>query len=209
MKKLILTRGVSAAILASLLAATPSLAQTPPRPAAPAPANALPAPRILVIDRNVILRLSAAGKDMLAQAQKLSQSAEGQFKAEGAGLQKEAQGLQQQMAILSPEMRQQKERAFNAKQQALQQKVQQRQAQIQAGFSKAGRELDAALGPILQQIMKERGANLMMDRNSIVLASIDVDVTATAIERLDKKLPSVKVALVNVPAAGAKPPTTP
>lgn len=200
-------------------AAAPAAASLPAAPAAPAAADAddsgPPAPKIIVIDRNMILRLSSAGKDMLNQAQGLSKKADAEFKARADALQKEAAGLQQQLAILAPDVRAKKEKAFQDKQQALQREATERNTEIQNGFAKAGQKLDQALGPILQQIMKERGANLLVDRSAVILASIDVDVTAQAIQRLDKVLPHVKVELSktaptpapNAPAvATAKPP---
>src|SRR5262245_51257814 len=80
------------------------------QPTAPAPAvlpppsaPAAPAPKILVIDRNQILRLSSVGKDILAQLEALSKQAEAEFKGQEVALRTEAATLQQQSAILSPE----------------------------------------------------------------------------------------------------------
>jgi Skp family chaperone for outer membrane proteins len=160
-------------------------------------------PRIVVIDRNFILQRSSAGQDMISQSQNLSKQAETQFKAEEAALQTEMGQLQQQLAILAPDVRDQKEKDFTAKQQAFQAKVQQRQAEIQAGFNKAARSLEVALEPILKTIMMERGANMVLDRTSVILSSVDVDVTPVAVQRLDKALPHVKVELTAVPATAA------
>jgi Skp family chaperone for outer membrane proteins len=177
----------------------------PARPAAPAaaPAAGPPAPRIIVIDRNAILRASAAGKSMMNQAQNLSRQADTEFKTQAETLQKEAAALQQQLAILAPDVRATKQKEFTTKQEAFQKRVTDRQAQIQGGFAAAGQKLDQALGPILQAIMRERGANMMLDRSAVILSSIDVDVTAIAIERLDKALPTLAVTLARAPAAAA------
>jgi Skp family chaperone for outer membrane proteins len=102
-----------------------------------------------------------------------------------------------------------KQNEFNAKQDAFQKRVTDRQTQIQNGFAVAGQKLDQALGPILQTIMRERGANLLLDRSAVILATIDVDVTATAIERLDRALPTLSVSLARTAPAptGAPAPT--
>ncbi len=175
----------------------------PAAPAAPAAQAGPPAPRIIVIDRNVILRASAAGKAMMNQTQALSQAADTEFKTQAENLQKEAAALQQQLAILAADARAAKQREFTTKQEAFQKRVTDRQAAIQNGFARAGQQLDTALGPILQTIMRERGANMVIDRTAIMMSSIDVDVTATAIERLDKALPTVRVTLAAAPAAAA------
>ena len=146
---------------------------------------------------------------MLAQAQNFSKQAETQFKTEETQLTNEAGQLQQQLAILSPEVRDQKEKEFTAKQQAFQARVAQRQAEIQAGFNKAARQLEVALEPILKALMVERGANMVLDRQSVILSTVDIDVTPLAVQRLDKALPHVKVELTAVPAGAAAAPATP
>jgi Skp family chaperone for outer membrane proteins len=168
-------------------------------------------PRVIVIDRNFILQRSAAGQEMLAQAQNLSKQAETEFKAQEVALTTEAGQLQQQLAILAPDVRDQKEKDFTAKQQAFQARVTQRQAEIQAGFNKTARQLEVALEPILKAIMAERGANMVFDRTAVILSSVDIDVTPVAVQRLDKALPHVKVELTAVPAgaAAARPTTAP
>jgi hypothetical protein len=79
--------------------------------------------------------------------------------------------------------------------------VQNRQSQIQGGVMQARQQIEQALGPILQGIMQERQANLMLDRAAVVLGTVDIDVTKVAVQRLDQKLPTVKVQLVSTPAA--------
>jgi outer membrane protein len=172
---------------------------------APAPAGAHPAatgtpdPKILVIDRNAILRASKAGQSIVAQLQAFSTSAESEFKAQGEGLRKEGESLRQQIAILAPDVKARKIRDFQAKEAAFQQKVQSRQGEIQGGLYKARQQVEQTLGPVLQGIMSERHANLLLDRSTIVLGTIDVDITALAVQRLDQKLPTVKVQLTPLP----------
>jgi Skp family chaperone for outer membrane proteins len=164
-----------------------------------------PAPRIIVIDRNTILRLSSAGKAMMASAQNLSRQADTEFKNQADGLQKEATALQQQLAILAPDVRTQKQNEFNTKQDAFQKRVTDRQAQIQNGFAVAGQKLDLALQPILAAIMRERGANFLLDRSAVILSTADVDVTPQVIERLDRALPTLSVSLARAAPTGAPP----
>ena len=189
---------------AAIAAPSAALAPAAPAPAAAAAAAAASAqPRIIVIDRNYILQRSSAGQDMLNQVQALSKAAETEFKNQEQALATEAGQLQQQMAIMAPDARDQKEKEFTNKQQAFQGRVQSRQAEIQAGFNKAARQVEVALEPILKAIMVERSANMVLDRSAVILSSADVDVTPVAVQRLDKALPHVKVELT---AAAAAPP---
>jgi outer membrane protein len=146
---------------------------------------------------------------MLNQVQNLSKAAETEFKNQETALATEAGQLQQQLAIMAPDVRDQKEKEFTNKQQAFQGRVQSRQQEIQNGFNKAARQVEVALEPILKAIMVERGANMVLDRSAVILSSADVDVTPVAVQRLDKTLPHVKVDLTPVAAAGAPPAALP
>lgn len=195
--KLVVRAALSAAGLAMALTAAQAQAPAPikPHPIVAAPGAGTVAPKILVVDRQAILRLSKVGQDIVRQVNALTVSAESQFKAEKDSLQKEEQTLAQQGAILAPDVRAQKQRAFEGKVAAFQKKVQDRQSMIQGGVLNARRQVEGALGPILQGILAERGANLLLDRQDVVLATTDIDVTKVTIQRLDQKLPNVKVQL--------------
>lgn len=176
----------------SIIAAGAASAQTPP----PAPSAGTPAPVILVIDRNAILRASKVGQSIVQQVNAYSQSAEKEFKGQADSLRGQEQQLQQQIAILAPDVKAKKIKAFQAQQQAFQQKVQLRQTQIQGGVLQARQQVEKALGPILQGLLRERHANLLFDRNAVVLGTVNVDITGAAVQRLDQKMPTVKVQLV-------------
>src|SRR5690349_11639572 len=175
-----------------------------PRPPSPNPASS-PNPKILVIDRAAILRGSVVGQNIMKQVQTLTASAENMLKGQDAALRQEGAALQQQLAILSASVKAAKIKAFQAKQAALQQSVQTQQGLIQGGVLKARQQVEQALGPILQGIMAERGANLLLDRNAVVLGTVDVDITGVAIARLNQKLPAVKVVLTPLPPGAAAP----
>ena len=184
------------ALAIALSPCTPALAQNRPAPAQ----QAVPAPKILVIDRQALLQRSKVGQDIARQVQALSKTAESELKGEGESLRKEEQTLQQQVAILAPDVKAQKIKAFEAKQSDFQKKVQMRQTQIRYGVLLAQRQVEITAGPIVQGIMQERGANLMLDRQAVVIGAPGLDVTPLAIQRLDQKLPSVKVQLTTPPA---------
>lgn len=163
-------------------------------------------PRVIVIDRNALLSISSAGLAMLEDVEALTAAADREFTAQANSLQEEAAALQQELAILAPDIRTQRQQEFQNKQTALQNRMQDRQTQIQNGFAIAGQQIDQALAPILQAIMAERGANMLLDRNAVILATIDVDVTPTAIERLNEVLPTLDVSLSATPPAASTAP---
>jgi len=183
-------------------ASTGGSGSTTPATESAGPSGPTPSPKILVIDRATILRQSAAGKDMIAQIDALTKSAEAEFKGEDQRLRSDAAAFQQQAAVLAPDVRAARTRDIQGRQQALQKRVQDRQNEIQAGVYKARKQIEDTLGPILEQIMAERQANFLFDRNAVVLGTVDVDITALAVQRLDQKLAKVKVELINPASLG-------
>ena len=167
--------------------------------AAPAHA-ATPQPKVLVIDRTAVLRESKVGQDVVRQVNAYTSQAEASLKGEGMSLRQQGESLKQQLAILSADVKARKIKEFEAKQAGLQSEAQKKQSLIQGGFIKARMTIEQTLGPILQGIMVERGANLLLDKQ-VVLMGTDpaLDITHVAVQRLDQKLPSLKVELVAPP----------
>lgn len=187
--------GVIVAVLfvAILIAGTQTTAQQPPAPAAATAAGAAKTPVILVVDRGAILRTSAAGKDLIKQVDELGKAMEAKYGEQEKKLRADAQELQEQAGVLSADARNKKERELRERGEALQKKVQEEQTAIQNGINAARTEIEQALGPILNTLFQERGATIMLDRGAIVLGSVDIDITAETITRLDQTLPAVKV----------------
>ena len=194
MKKTLLALAFLAAAVA------PAFAANPPPPQIQ--------PRILLIDRQAILRLSKVGQDVAKQVQTFADQAKADIAGQQKSLQAEAQQLQQQVAILAADARAKKVQAFEAKQQGMQAVAQKREAAIQGGFMKAQQTIAQTLEPILQNLMQQRGANMILDKNALVYASPDAvkafDITQPAIDQLNQKLPGLKVTLATPPAPGQK-----
>lgn len=160
-----------------------------------------PAPKIVVIDRTAVLRLSKVGQDIVRQVNAYTQQAENDLKGQSASLRAQGEQLKQQLAIMSADVKQRKIKEFEAKQAGLQQLAQKKQSLIQGGFYKARQTVEQALGGVLQGIMVEKGANLLLDRNAVVMGTdAALDVTQLAVQRLDQKMSSLKVELVPPPA---------
>jgi outer membrane protein len=179
------------ALAALAMSATPVLADPPQA-------------KIVVLDRAAILQFSKVGQDIARQMQTYANQAKNDLQAQGRALQSEGRTLQQQVAILAPDVKQKRLEAFQAKERALQGVAQRKDEQLKAGFAQARATMEQALGPILQQLVKERGANLVLDKQAVVFANASgFDITGDAINRLNQKLPSIKVDL------NAKPPAPP
>ena len=164
-----------------------------------------PQAKIVVLDRTAILQFSKVGQDIARQMQKYADQAKADLSAQGRALQKEGAALQQEVAILAPDLKQKRLDAFRAKEQSFQGAAARKDEQLKAGFAQARQTMEQALGPILQQLVKERGANMVLDKQAVVFSNAaGFDITGEAINRLNQKLPSVKV---NLNAAQPSAPT--
>jgi outer membrane protein len=164
-----------------------------------------PQPKIVVLDRAAIMTFSKAGQDVAKQMQAYSNQAKNELAARGKALQNDGRTLQQQVAILAPDLKAKKLADFQAREQALQAEVQKKDEQMRAAFAQARQTMESKLGPILQQLVKERGANLVLDKQAVVFAPSagGFDITGDAIKRLDQQMPALKI---NFNAAPPAPP---
>ncbi|HTC82922.1 MAG TPA: OmpH family outer membrane protein [Rhizomicrobium sp.] len=193
MKKTVLALAVAGlAFPAAPIFMTPALADPPQA-------------KIVVIDRAAIMQFSKVGQDIAKQMQTYANQAKNDLSAQGKSLQAEGRNLQQQVAILAPDVKQKRLDAFRAKEEALQGAAQRKDEQLKVAFGQARAVMEQTLGPILQQLVKERGANLVLDKQAVVFANANgFDITGEAINRLNQKLPSFKVNLNAPPPAAPK-----
>jgi len=171
----------------------------------PPPPGGAPVARILMVDLRRVLAASKVGRDLQQQMEGQKQKATNELNGEGGALEREKAQLQQQAAILAPDVKARRIRDFETRAQGFQKKVQQRSLLIQGGFIKAQQQIEAALGPILQGLMRERGATILLDRSGVLLAPNAIDVTDVVIQRLDMKVSTVKLELVAPPASMQQP----
>ncbi|MEO8894297.1 MAG: OmpH family outer membrane protein, partial [Rhizomicrobium sp.] len=138
----------------------------------------------------------------------MGNQAKGEIAGQQRALQAEAQQLQQQIAILAADAKAKKVQAFEAKQAGMQAAAQRKEQAIQGGFMTAQQTIAKTLEPILQNLMQQRGANMILDKNALVYASPQAvqafDITQPAIEQLNQKLPNLKVSMATPPAPAKK-----
>lgn len=169
-------------------------------PALAAPPPGMPQPEILVLDQNAVLQFSKVGKAIQQQVVAMGNQAKGEIQGQVKALQAQGAALQQQVAILAPDVKAQKIKDFEAKQAGLEAQAQKRQAMIQGGYLQARQAVAQALGPILKQIMQQRGANMILEKGAVLTATDSrFDITPQAIQALDQKMPTYKVQLVAPP----------
>ena len=195
------------AALSLVLGSSPSFAQgtttTPPAtPSAAPPASAQPQPapprpfpqgtKFAFINIQRVAGESTEGKASTAKVQALNQQKVTQLNDLNKKLQADQAKLQQQSSVMSEAARGQLERDIDRQQKEIQrftqdaqEEVQQLQQDLQNGFQ--GRLL-----PIIQQIVAERGLEILFSQNDsgIVWADTALDLTNDVIKRFDAAPPA-------------------
>jgi len=165
-------------------------------------AEALPTAVIAVIDSRMVRFNSAAGKDIQSQLDKIRTKFQAEIADQEKTLKEEEATLKSQRSILPKESYDAKVKDFQNKVLTVQREVQIKNRQLETALGNAQNELQRALKPILQKILKEHKATMIMDVSLVIEKGPGLDVTTKVIEALDQVLPSIKVEL---PAANATP----
>ncbi len=154
-----------------------------------------PTPKIAIVDVQAILRESLAGKSARSQMDAIAKKERANLAAEEKKLRTQDQELQQQRAILTPEV-------FTQRQQALQTDVRRLQSRsrnlgqtLDQGFRRTLDQIQLVLFDELRKLSTEHDLNVILQRSQIVIATDDFDITKPALERLNKRLPSIELNL--------------
>lgn len=183
---------LSCACVLMALAAFPAVAQS---------AASLPAARILIVDMQRVQKESVAAQSVQSQVQALEEQMQADFKAVNESLQSEQEALKQQQTLLSPDAFDERRREFEDRVREEERQLQEWQRGLQIAVRNAQRDILESLDPILRTLKDEKGGNILMDRQKILIGDPELDITDTVIQRLNAVLPSVTVTL---PVANAR-----
>ena len=92
--------------------------------------------------------------------------------------------------------------AFQTKYQQAQEEVARSEQQIQRNQAYINQQVRDKLGPIYQQVMQRRGANIMVETGTTLATSTAVDVTNDVLAALNTAMPTIQT---TAPAAQAAP----
>jgi outer membrane protein len=175
--------------------APPSAAQ-PPAAQAPAQTPAPPKPfpqgaKFAFINIQRVAAESTEGKASTAKVQALNQQKVGQLNELNKKLQADQSKLQQQTSVISDAARGQLERDIDRQQKEIQRFTQDAQEDVQQLQQDLQNAFQARLLPVIQQVVAERGLEMLFSQNDsgIVWADPALDITADVIKRFDAATP--------------------
>ena len=173
-----------------------AIAQTAPAPAAQSV--------IVVMDLERLRSQATAWADMQQKLKTVvdqktnefrtqNQAALTQFETEGRALQPLLQGQSAQQVAANPALKTRVEAQIR-RENDLRQKQQLFELSVQATSQRADQTLMQALDPIIDQIMTQRGALVVVDRSQIAKARASVDITQEAVTRFNAASPRAPAA---------------
>ncbi|WPZ32850.1 OmpH family outer membrane protein [Thalassobaculum sp. OXR-137] len=160
----------------------------------PASAQAASSP-IAVVDVQGALRSSDAAKEIQTKINERRQAYQRQVSEEEKALRAAEQELQQQRSVLAPEVYQQRLRAFRDRVTGVQKSVQERRRALDQAFTTAMNKVRDVLVSVIAEIADERGAQVVLFKEQIVIAEKSLDFSDEALRRLNQRLPTVPVDL--------------
>ena len=161
-------------------------------PAAPAVAQGQDFGRvvspILTLDRDQLFANTLYGQRVNRELEAASTAMAAETRSIEAALEAEEKALTEKRATMTPE-------AFRDLATAFDDKVQKLRADRDAAETDLRAQIEAAqlaffnrIGPVLGQVVRDRGAVLIVDRRAVLLAAANIDITSEAIERIDAVL---------------------
>ena len=162
-----------------------------------AAAQNVPSAVVAVVDVQRILGSCTACRSASAQLQSQSNAIEARTKALSGQLQTEGNGIQTAANALNgkePDAAlKARYTAFQSHQQAAEQEIANRRNTLQSTTANVQNQIAARLNPIVNTVMGQRGANLVMEKNATMANAPSLDITDTVLAELNRQLPAVSV----------------
>lgn len=164
--------------------------------AVPAAAQSVPAAAIAIVDLEKVTGQCNACKTANAALTSQVNGLRARQKALATPLEAEAKALQAAVNALAgkaPDAAlQARVKAFQTRQQQAAQEVSRQEQQIQRNQAYIQQQIGAKLGPIYQQVMQRRGANVMIEIGSTLATGAALDVSNDVLTALNASLTSVQ-----------------
>lgn len=159
----------------------------------PAAAQKLSPAVIMVVDMERVINESAAGQKASTELQSKVNALQTRGQALQSKLQQEAKAIQdgQQNKSLQGAALEQRVKAFQESQESARNELGQLEQQIQASRNHVMKQISDAATPIITEVMRERGATIVLDQDATIQHTGSVNVTNDIIARVNTNLPNV------------------
>ena len=160
---------------------------------------------ILVVDQGRVIRESSVGKHIAAQIKSIGSSMESELKASASPIESERDRLMNELksmdqaALKSRPDLQKRAQDLMAKGQKTQVEAAYKQRELQVTEAKAMKQVNEKLAKILEAVVAERNADVILDRSLVIYGGKSTDITDTVISRLNSQMRTVSVVRERLP----------
>ncbi len=158
-------------------------------------ADTYPNTSIAIVDLNLILSDSKAAKAATKDFEKIQKDTESKIVESDKLMLEERNKLIEQQSVIAPEAFEVKAQDYEKKLQNYQVEKQNKLRNLEGVLQKARNEILDNVKPILEELSKELGVTVILEKNSVLLSATNMDITDEVIKKLNKKLPKIKVSL--------------
>ena len=155
----------------------------------------IPAPKIAIVDIQSILRDSLSSKEARKKMDAIALQEQSLIASEENKLRKEDQELQQQRSILAPDVYLQRQQKLQKEIRKLQKRSRNLNQVLDKSFRRTINKIQIVLLDELRKLTQELNINMILPRSQIVIAVDDFEITDLALQRLNKRLPSIDLKL--------------
>jgi outer membrane protein len=148
---------------------------------------------LAVMDVEQILRQANVVKDIRGQVNKYRNALQADIQKEEEELRNANQTLARQRTIMAPEAFAEERKKFETRLANVQRKLQESKQNLENTHLAAMRKVEKAMGEVVKEITEEARLILILRKGQVVMSAKDMDITAVVLERLNKKISSIKV----------------
>lgn len=159
----------------------------------PAAAHAADTPTIAIIDYEKILSDSKAGVSLQKQIQAKREAFSKEFAEKDKSLKTAQADIIEAKEKLSAEEFNKKRKAFDAQVGDVKSLFEKRSNSLRQGVDKSMAELRKKILEAAAKVAEEKGFDLVLTRDAVVIADKDMDITADVLKALDASTPSVSL----------------
>jgi Skp family chaperone for outer membrane proteins len=150
---------------------------------------------IAIVDLNLILSESKAAKDATKQFEIIQKNTEEEIIKSDKEMLEERNKLIEQQSVIAPEAFELKAKDYEKKLQNYQSEKQNKLRSLEGVLQNARNDILENVKPILEELSKELGVTVILEKNSVLLSATNMDITDDVIKKLNKELPKIKVSL--------------
>lgn len=148
---------------------------------------------IAVVDVDAILSGSKAAKSIKSQVDKKRKGFLKDVKTAEDKLRKEQKAIEAKRADMSKEELFKKAQEFEKGRMDARKSIQEKKAKLDKAYTESMKSLTKTIFDVCQEIADERGIDLVITRQNIIVGNLSLDITKDVMERMNKKLPKLSL----------------